>query len=170
MDVMLMTSQDTLMRVFKFTPADLAANRDGGFSDHQIAQFKRRAQLFGGMMIAGLIVMTLTFSQLPESRLDPEPSPIVVFGFLLALALTGFTGVELFVTVNVWRRGVVQRARGQVSLTIDPKRRTFGKLNIGEFEMYVPKSELAVLQDGAIYALYYVTPRKQIISLELIEP
>lgn len=167
---MLMTSQDTLMRVFNFTPADLAANREGGFSEGQIAQFKRHAQLFGGMVIMGLIVMAVTFSQLPENRLDPEPSPIVVFGFLLALALTGFAGVELFVIVNVWRRGVVQRARGQVSLEIDPKRRTFGKLTIGEFEMYVPKSELAALQNGAIYTLYYVTPRKQIISLELIEP
>jgi hypothetical protein len=162
------TSEQALKDALKFTDDDLKANRGGKLSAAQRAAFARRSIVFGGLLIVSVIVFALAYSALPSRESDPF-SPIALALMPVSLALIGFSLFELFGAFVKLQRDSITSMRGKAVIEMDTsKRRLFGKLKVGKFEMVVPKEQLVAFHEGATYIVYYTAYPKHILSAEFV--
>jgi hypothetical protein len=163
------TSERALMDALKFTEADLQANRAGKLSEAQRQAFARRSIIFGALALVSAVVFALSYFSLPER--EGEPLSLLAFGLMpVSLALIGFSLFELFGAFMKLQRDSITSQRGNADIEMDQsRRRLFGKLKVGKFEMFVPKEQLVAFHQGATYIVYYTTYPKQILSAEFVD-
>jgi hypothetical protein len=162
------TEARALMDALKFTEEDLQANRAGRLSETQRQALAKRSILFAALAVVSGVLLALAYFSLPAR--EGEPVPLLSLGLMpTALALLGFSLFELFNAFVKLQRGSISTMRGRAAIQMDPsKRRLFGKLTVGKFEMIVPKEQLVAFHEGATYIVYYTTYPKQIMSAEFV--
>ncbi|MBC8171024.1 MAG: hypothetical protein H7X77_05115 [Anaerolineae bacterium] len=165
----LTTSERALMDALGFTAEDLQANRGGQLSAAQRQKLAQRTLFMAGVALVAGIVFLLSYNSLPDAG-GAAPSPLVTFGLLpISLAVLAFALFELFGAFMKLQRNSISTARGNAEIEIDASaRRLFGKLTVGKFTMFVPKTQLVAFHPGEPYAIYYTSYPKQIVSAEFM--
>lgn len=157
------------MDALGFTADDLQANRSGQLSAAQRQKLAQRSILMAGVALVSGIVFFISYNALPDAG-GAAPSPLVTFGLMpVSLAVLAFALFELFGSFVKLQRNSISTARGQAEIEMDDAaRRLFGKLTVGKFSMFVPKTQLVAFHQGEPYAIYYTSYPKQIVSAEFI--
>jgi hypothetical protein len=156
---------DVLMVALDFDDDDLAANKSGEYSDHQIAELKRRrtwqAIIFSLTTVVVSLLALVSTTSAPTLLL---PMLFFLGLFMVWSLLAGGIGVVRF--TRDLRTGI-KAAEGRVGLDMNPSQNTsayFVKLDERKFK--VKKAIFLAFKNGDPYRIYYAPHSKTILSVE----
>ncbi len=162
-----------LQRVQHFDDYDLAANRTGVFSPRQRRHFilARLLEHLAGALVAAFLILAMWSNFQRTVVSDPRLIAIVVVLAILCFAILFMLRIRLAFSP------VVKALEGQVRKDepLPVPGLLMEQITIGAGRFYVPFPVFDVLDEGAIYRVYYVERGKAaggklLLSAELITP
>ncbi len=160
---------DVLGRVFKFTPDDLAANREGRIAPAQATRFRSSAIQTGLLaavflaILVGAAVLAVTF---------PSAWYLAAFGMWFLICL--------FVLPSMIHYSIdrLRESHDQVAMVQGPGEKTFRSRRAAVIKSYLINDQrfdvsghaYNAMVDGEMYRVYYTPRTKTILSIEAIPP
>ncbi len=146
---------------FRFTEADLKANRKGKLSDAQAALLRRDSLQMAAIVCGALLAVTVLAFLSSQGALTDELQCVGLAVFLLIVFAFYFYVIR---TETAIRPREVQAITGQANVTYG---RQGSKLLIINDQMFtITLDQARAIQIGTAYTLYVVPGLKKIVALE----
>jgi hypothetical protein len=163
-----------LKTYFDFTPADLAANRDGALSEMQ--RYRLRVRLRRAMLIAGLVIFAgalIATGFIFAGGRDGNPILLIVGAgvTICCAAITAIYGrYALRLNADV-QAGRALRFEGELARVVRPvtRRVLIYLVRVGEAEAVVSKEAFDAFVHGARYRLYRTAYTGTLLSVEALD-
>ena len=187
-------SDAELRRIFDFDEKDLAMNRHGRLSAKQDAKF-RKAEIRAGRLFksigVGLLVFAaiISYAIISGEMLEPGvdfsaalSSSSTIFGLVLTWVICGLLAIGSFRISNININKTVKTAEGEVRFE-KVRRQVRNSSENGPSDVYedqydlrvgrevfgnVKRELLGMIDEGDVYAFYYLVSMKRILSAEFI--
>lgn len=166
-------SDQALMRYFGFDQDELTLNRTLHFSDRQQARLRKqfgadkiRGWVFGiGAVLVGAFPLMLDIRQMIAGQ-DPVSASGWIGGGIWLLVVGGI-GVSILVDTLKRHTYRIAKVQGRVNFLGGGK--VLPELHIGGVVFYnMQESLVDIMVSGDEYVVYYLTPRQEILSAELM--
>lgn len=158
---------DKLQKAFKFTDADLKANREGYMTKaqrHELSRYRANLPLFAVLVsIAPFVFLIIDFSISGAITIG------IMTVFIVSICVAFFVAYLLLWqwrnTKKDLKKGDVVTFRGQ----LDQQETTIAIIDVegNHFEIFdIPLEAVEGFEKGATYSVYYAPATRQILSVE----